>query len=216
MPHPGVIATPARLAAALGGHLPGPKAAIGLLGGSFNPPHQAHRDISLQALQHLGLNEVWWLVSPQNPLKATAGMAPLAERLAQARLMVNHPRLRPSSLETLLGTRHTADTLSALKQRFQALRFVWLMGADNMVELEKWYKWEQIFNLVPVAIFDRPSYALRAMAAKPAKRFAQKRLKEASSRRLADCRTPAWVFIHGRRNPLSATHIRAGQFTAPP
>jgi nicotinate-nucleotide adenylyltransferase len=215
MPGNGVIATPLRLAAALGGHLPGPNAAIGLLGGSFNPPHRAHRDISLQALQHLGLDEVWWLVSPQNPLKAVDGMAPLAERLRLARLMVNHPRLRPSALEALLGTRRTADSLAALKQRFPAVRFVWLMGADNMVQVEKWHQWEQIFNSVPVAIFDRPSYSLRAMAAKPAKRFAHKRLKEASSRRLVDCGAPAWVFIHGRQNPLSATNIRAEQLTAP-
>ena len=209
------IATAARLAETLGHRLPAPTGKIGLLGGSFNPPHEAHRQISLQALRHLGLDEVWWLVSPQNPLKSAHGMAPLAERLEAAHQMVNHPRLRATALETLFGTQRTADSLRVLRMRFPRVRFVWLMGADNMIQIERWYAWQQIFHALPVAIFDRPPYALRAMAAKPAKRYGDRRLKEAFARRLADCRPPAWVFIHGRRNPLSASRIRAEQSCAP-
>lgn len=211
--HP--VPTPARLARALGGQLPPAGSRIGLLGGSFNPPHRAHREISLQALSYLGLDQVWWLVSPQNPLKPIEGMAPLAERLEAARRTVAHPRIKATDVEAVLGTQRTADSIKALQGRFSKVAFLWLMGADNMVQIEKWHAWQQIFHRLPVAIFDRPSYSLRAMAAKPAKRFGDNRLKEAYSRRLADCRPPIWVFIHGQRNPLSASSIRAGRSCAP-
>jgi len=207
--------TPARLAAALSGRLPAAGSRIGLLGGSFNPPHRAHREISLQALSYLALDEVWWLVSPQNPLKSTEGMAPLPQRLEAAQAMVGHPKLRAAALESALGTRRTIDSLGALQNRFPRVKFVWLMGADNLIQIERWHAWQQIFHRVPVAIFDRPSYSLKAMAAKPAKHFHKNRLKEAYSRCLADRQPPVWVFVHGHRNPLSASSIRAGQSSAP-
>lgn len=184
---------------------------IGLLGGSFNPAHEAHRQISLMALGRLGLDEVWWLVSPQNPLKPVAGMAALPERLAEARSVARHPRIRVTGIESRLGTTFTADSLLALKRRFPALCFVWLMGADNLIQMDRWKDWQRIFHAVPVAVFARPSYCFRALAAKAAHRFARARLPERKARLLAQRRPPAWVFIHGRLNPLSASAIRAGR-----
>jgi len=201
--------TPARLARALGGYLPPAGARIGLLGGSFNPAHQAHRLISIEALKRLDLDEVWWLVSPQNPLKPVAGMAPLDERLARARAAAAHPRIRPTGIEALLASHYTADTLRALVGRFPSVRFVWLMGADNLIQLTEWKDWSEIFHTVAVAVFDRPSYALRACAATAARRFARRRLDERQAKELAGRAPPVWVFIHSRLSALSATQIRA-------
>lgn len=184
---------------------------IGLLGGSFNPAHQGHLDISLAALKYLGLDEIWWLVSPQNPLKPEAGMAPFAERMASARAMAKHPRIRVTDLESRLGTRFTADTLKALVTRFPSCRFVWLMGADNLAQISSWRDWTKIFHLTPIAVFDRPSYTMKALTALAARRFRRARRREAALKTLAATRTPAWVFVHHRLNPISATQIRAEQ-----
>ena len=184
---------------------------IGLLGGSFNPAHEGHRHVSLEALRRLGLDEVWWLVSPQNPLKPERGMAPLNQRLAAARRLARGPQLRASALESALGTVYSADTVTALVRRFPRCRFVWLMGADNLVQISRWKNWETIFRTLPVAVFDRPSYSLRALAAPAARRFAGQRLPEAAARSLADRKPPAWVFVHQRLNPQSSTRIRAGR-----
>ncbi len=184
---------------------------IGLLGGSFNPAHQGHLDISLAALKYLGLDEIWWLVSPQNPLKPIAGMAPFAERMASARAMARHPRIRVTDLEARIGTRFTADTLKALVTRFPACRFVWLMGADNLAQISSWRDWTKIFHLTPIAVFDRPSYTIKALTALAARRFRRARQREAALKMLAATRTPAWVFVHHRLNPISATQIRAEQ-----
>lgn len=205
------VATPARLGAALGGRLPVAGQRIGLLGGSFNPAHGGHRHISLAALRRLGLDAVWWLVSPQNPLKPAAGMAPLAERLAGARALARHPRIRVAALETLLGTRYTADTLLALKRRFPGVRFVWLMGADNLIQVPHWENWQQIFHAVPVAVLARPTYSLRASSAKAAQRFRRGRLSEQRAAGLASREPPAWAFLHIRLSALSATQIRAAR-----
>ncbi|MBI1178916.1 MAG: nicotinate-nucleotide adenylyltransferase [Alphaproteobacteria bacterium] len=182
---------------------------IGLLGGSFNPAHQAHVMISLQAIRHLGLDEVWWLVSPQNPLKPTKGMAPLAERLAGARRVAGTARIRPTDIEAALGTRYTVDTLAALKQRYPQTFFVWLIGADNMVQMPRWKQWECIFRLAPVAILARPTYSLPAMSSTAAKRFGTRRVPVEHARALATMTPPAWTFIHFRHDPTSATAIRA-------
>jgi nicotinate-nucleotide adenylyltransferase len=192
-------------------HRPEPRLAprrVGLLGGSFNPAHAGHLDISRTALRKLGLDEVWWLVSPQNPLKSVSGMAPLAERLRSARALAKHPRIRVTSLEDELRTQYTADTLVALRRRFPHTRFVWLMGADNLADISRWERWSQIFRTMPVAVLARPSYSVRALAMKAARRFGKFRLPERSARRLAEHRPPAWVFVSGRLNPLSATAIR--------
>jgi len=182
---------------------------IGLLGGSFNPAHDGHRDLSLAALAALRLDEVWWLVAPQNPLKPVAGMAPLPERLDQARTKAGHPRILVTDLECRLGTRYTADTLAKLVERYRSCQFVWLMGADNLGQIDRWKAWTQIFHLLPIAVFDRPTYTYGALAAKAARRFARQRKRESASHLLALASTPAWMFVHHRLNPISATAIRA-------
>ena len=210
-PTTGRIPTPARLAATLGGRLPVAGQRIGLLGGSFNPAHAGHRHVSLEALRRLGLDAVWWLVSPQNPLKPVAGMAPFAQRLAEARAVARHPRLRVTGLEALLGTRYTADTLTALTRRFRGVRFVWLMGADNLIQVSRWEAWTQIFHVVPVAVLARPTYSLRASSAKAAQRFRRRRLPETRAASLAAQQPPAWALLHIRLSALSATQIRAAR-----
>jgi nicotinate-nucleotide adenylyltransferase len=186
-----------------------PKRRVGLLGGSFNPAHEGHRHIAELALKHLGLDEVWFLVSPGNPLKRGDGMAPLDKRLASAAAQARHPRLRAVAIERELGTRFTADTLAALVRRFPRTSFVWLMGADNLTQLPRWERWSSIFHTVPIAVFARPTYSTNALAGKAAHRFSPARrrpLHEAA--RLASRKPPAWVFLHTRLHPASATSIR--------
>jgi nicotinate (nicotinamide) nucleotide adenylyltransferase/ribosome silencing factor RsfS/YbeB/iojap len=182
-----------------------------VLGGSFNPAHGGHLRLSLLALRHLALDEVWWLVSPQNPLKAVADMAPFTDRLEQARrLTAGHRRIAVSDLESRLGgSYYTADTLRALRTRFPRRRFVWLMGADNFVQLRRWERWSEIFLTVPIAVFDRPSHSWKALAGLPAKRFSRHRVPIAAARQLAEMRPPAWVFFHSRLDISSATRIRS-------
>jgi nicotinate-nucleotide adenylyltransferase len=153
---------------------------------------------------------VWWLVSPQNPLKPVAGMAPFTVRLAAARrLTEGHPKIRVSDFETRLGSAYTADTLVALRRHYPRHRFVWLMGGDNLVQIRRWERWTDIFATVPIAVFARPSYSLRALAALPAQRFARYRLPPRAARRLAETKPPAWVFFPTRLDARSATQIRA-------
>lgn len=186
---------------------------IGLLGGSFNPAHGGHLALSKTALARLALDEVWWLVSPQNPLKPKAGMAELDLRVAQARAASDHPRIRVTALEAELGTRYSVDTVAALIRRFANVDFVWLMGADNFVQLPRWRDWERLFRQIPIAVFDRPGYGRRALAGRPAKQFSRCRLAEREAARLAQAPPPAWVFIHGTLDPSSSTALRqeAGQ-----
>jgi nicotinate-nucleotide adenylyltransferase len=194
--------------------LPGPpstfaRKSVGLLGGSFNPAHDGHRHIAETALKRLGLDEVWLLVSPQNPLKETAGMAPLDERLAAAAAIAEHPYIRATDLETTLGTTYTAETLVLLRQMYPRLRFVWLMGADNLIQLPAWKDWSEIFNTVGVAVFARPTYSIRALTGVAARRFSRYRLPERHARRVPGTDPPAWVFIHTKLHPASASAIRA-------
>jgi nicotinate-nucleotide adenylyltransferase len=128
---------------------------VGILGGSFNPAHEGHLHISLLALKLLKLDEVWWMVSPQNPLKSADGMAPLEDRLTEARALVRHPNIRITDIESRLGTTNTAESLAVLKRGFPKTRFVWLMGADNLKQISRWHQWTRIFNQVPIAVFDR-------------------------------------------------------------
>ena len=182
---------------------------VGLLGGSYNPAHSGHLHISQLALELLHLDEVWWLVSPQNPLKPSDGMAPLPVRVAQARaLAAPEPRVSVSDIETELGTRFTVDTLRALKERFPGTRFVWVMGADNLAELHRWKDWPMIFESVPVAVFDRPTYSFPALQATAAQRFASARVERDRAGELVDLDPPAWVFLWSAFDPASATAIR--------
>lgn len=184
---------------------------VGLLGGSFNPAHDGHRYISEQALKRLGLDQVWWLVSPQNPLKARDGMASLQERMAVARRVARHPAIRVTDIEARIGLTQTAGVLRRLMQRYPRIRFVWLMGADNLAGIHRWHRWQRIFRTCPIAVFARPSYDSRALAGLAATRYSAARLPERKAPSLAHRDPPAWVFLATRRHPASATDIRARQ-----
>jgi len=182
---------------------------VGLLGGSFNPAHDGHRHVSLMALRILNLDRVWWIVSPQNPLKPTKGMAPFEDRLAAAgKLVASEPRILVADIENRLGTRHTAATLRRLKRQFPKVRFVWLMGADNLIQISKWKDWTTIFGSVPIAVFARPSYCMRAMSSPAARRFAEFRVSSRKIRGLATREPPAWAFLWIKPHVASSTEIR--------
>ena len=181
---------------------------IGLLGGSFNPPHVAHRAISLFAIKRLKLDRVWWLVTPGNPLKDTGGLHDLDARVAAARKMADDPRIDISCLESVIGTRYTVDTISYLRRRASGLRFVWIMGADNLAQFHRWQNWRRIASEVPIAVIDRPPQSFRALAAPAAQALARYRLPENQAGRLADQRAPAWVFLTGMKLSLSSTGLR--------
>lgn len=186
---------------------------IGLLGGSFNPAHAGHLHLSRVALKRLGLDAVWWLVSPQNPLKSTAGMAPLDERLAGAAAAARDPRIWATDLEAAFGSAYTADTLEKLRRRFPRVRFVWLMGADNMLQIPRWRRWPEIFRTTPVAVIARPDYSWNVMHGKAAQRYGRARLRDRSATTLASGPAPAWLYLATRLHPASATEIRAGRQT---
>jgi nicotinate-nucleotide adenylyltransferase len=181
---------------------------VGLLGGSFNPAHEGHRHISMVALSRLGLDEVWWLVSPQNPLKSRRDMVSFERRFAMARLQARHPRIVVTDLEKRLGTRYTFDTLTALRRYYPKTRFVWLMGADNLGQIHRWQRWRGIFDTYPIAVFDRPLYGMRALAGHAALAYGRARRDHAHARDLASTPPPAWIFFPSRLEPLSSTQLR--------
>jgi nicotinate-nucleotide adenylyltransferase len=188
---------------------------IGLLGGSFNPAHQGHRSVSLQAMKQLRLDQVWWLVSPQNPLKEAKGMAPLGKRMASARsVAAGHPRLVVTDLEQRLGTRYSIDTLRWLTRRCRA-RFVWLIGADILLQLPRWRDWRRLVGLVPIAVVDREPYSYQALAGRVARRYAASRRPERDAPGLADGDPPAWVYLRLRRHKTSSTAIRRARRAGP-
>jgi nicotinate-nucleotide adenylyltransferase len=181
---------------------------IGLLGGSFNPPHDAHRAISLFAIKRLKLDRVWWLVTPGNPLKDNGPLRDLDQRAETARAMADDPRIDVSCLESVIGTRYTVDTISYLRRRAAGLRFVWIMGADNLSQFHRWQNWRRIASEVPIAVIDRPPQSFRALAAPAAQALARYRIPESRAGRLADHRPPAWVFLTGMKLALSSTGLR--------
>jgi nicotinate-nucleotide adenylyltransferase len=181
---------------------------IGLLGGSFNPPHRAHRAISLFAIKRLRLDRVWWLVTPGNPLKDQDTLRDLEARTEAARRVADDPRIDVSCLESVIGTRYTVDTVKYLRRRASGLRFVWIMGADNLAQFHRWQNWQRMATLVPIAVIDRPPQSFRALNAPAAQALARYRLPENEARRLADHRAPAWVFLTGLKMNLSSTGLR--------
>jgi nicotinate-nucleotide adenylyltransferase len=182
---------------------------IGLLGGSFNPAHQGHLHIARQALRHLGLDQVWLLVSPGNPLKPAAGMASLADRLESARRIADGRRVVATAVEASLGSRYTVDTLRLLRQRFPRARFVWLMGADNLAQLPRWNGWLRIARSVPFAVLPRPTYNGSALAGRAARRLRAARLPAGAASVLAKATPPAWIYLTAPQHGASATAIRA-------
>jgi nicotinate-nucleotide adenylyltransferase len=181
---------------------------IGLLGGSFNPAHEAHRDISLTALKRLGLDQVWWLVTPGNPLKDVSMLPGLAERVAAAERIARHPGIMVTGFHGERRSRYTIDVLRALKRRFPTVQFVWLMGADNLAQIHRWKAWPEIFATVPIAVLDRPGFRLKARASLAAQRFAPFYVDESDAAGLARLAPPAWTILSHRLSGLSSTALR--------
>jgi nicotinate-nucleotide adenylyltransferase len=182
--------------------------AVGLLGGSFDPPHAGHVQVTETALRRLGLDRVWWLVSPGNPLKPR-GPAPLPDRLAACRAILRgHPRVAATDIEARLGTRYTAETLARLGALAPGVRFVWIMGSDNLAQFHRWHDWRRIMRTVPVCVVARPGARLAARFAPAARAFRQAQLNEGEARSLIRRRPPAWVVLNMPLNPLSSTALR--------
>ena len=181
---------------------------IGLFGGSFDPPHAGHVHVTLRALRAFGLDRVWWLVTPGNPLKADTP-AVLARRMAAARAIVRHPQVDVTDVEARLGTRHTAETLAALRRRFPGVRFVWLMGADNLAGFHRWERWGEIMGRTPVGVLARPGQQLAAGLSPAARRFARWRVPAWEARALPFLEPPAWTLLTGRMLDLSSSELRA-------
>jgi nicotinate-nucleotide adenylyltransferase len=186
-----------------------PHMRIGLLGGSFNPAHGAHLEISLTALKRLGLDQVWWLVSPGNPLKDASNLLSLKKRVAGAQEVASHPRIEATGFAGEKGSAYTIDLLTELKRRFPGVAFVWLMGADNLADFHRWRAWEEIFALMPIAVFDRPGFRLRARASKAAQRFSAYHVDESDAPGLAWLVPPAWTILSHPLLRLSSTELRA-------
>jgi len=181
---------------------------IGLLGGSFNPPHEGHLAITRLALAKLGLDRVWWLVTPGNPLKANAGLPGLDARMEVARALARDPRIAVTGFEADIGARYTADTIAWLTRRRPSVRFVWIMGADNLTQFHHWKRWRRIAELVPIAVIDRPGSTPSALNAHAAGALARFRVAEPRAAAFAAMEPPAFIFLHGPRSNLSSTAIR--------
>jgi nicotinate-nucleotide adenylyltransferase len=184
-----------------------PTMSIGLLGGSFNPPHEAHRQISLTALKRLGLDQVWWLVAPGNPLKDPTKLASLKDRVAAAKKMANSPQIEVTGFAA--SSPYTIDLVTELKRRMPGVNFVWLMGADNLAQFHRWRSFDKIFAHMPIAVLDRPGFRLKARAGRAAHRFAPYRVDESDARGLARLEPPAWTILTHRLSDLSSTGLRA-------
>lgn len=181
---------------------------IGLLGGSFDPPHAGHVHITRAALKRFGLDQVWWLVSPGNPLKPSPP-ADLARRMGAAQQIMQHPRVRVTDIEALLGTRYTAQTLRALRRRYPGVRFVWLMGADNLAGFHHWEAWQQIMARTPIGVLARPGAGLRAGLSPAARRFAAARISQSAGHGIGRRRAPVWCFAMMPMRDVSSSAIRA-------
>lgn len=187
-------------------HAPGLR--IGLFGGTFNPAHDGHRMASLTALRRLQLDRVWWLVTPGNPLKDNQALPPLAQRIATARALADHGHIHVTGIEATLRTRYTADTLRQLMRRCPGVRFVWVMGSDNLASFHRWNEWRAIARMMPIAVIDRPGSTHRSIASPAANWMARWRLPENQGAALPVRTPPAWIFLHGRRSELSSTYLR--------
>ena len=183
---------------------------VGLFGGSFNPPHDGHRLVAETALRRLGLDQVWWLVTPGNPLKSLAELPAQATRMALVRAMLGRDRrMVVTGIEAAIGTRYTEETIRFLRLRCPDVQFVWLMGADNLAGFHRWKNWRNIAANVPMAIIDRPGSTLRAVSSPTARTFASARVDERDAGLLPRRAPPGWVFLHGKRSTQSSTRLRS-------
>jgi nicotinate-nucleotide adenylyltransferase len=181
---------------------------VGLFGGSFNPPHDAHRAASLLAWKRLALDRVWWLATPGNPLKDAGGLAPLGKRIEHAQTVAANPFIEVTGIEARMGTRFTYDTVSRLRSRYPLTRFVLLMGADNLAEFHRWRRWRELSDLVPIAVVDRAGWTFRALASPAVYALRNYRIPEYTAAKLASQSPPAWVFLSGLKSPQSSTALR--------
>ncbi len=190
----------------------GPHQRIGIFGGSFNPAHEGHRQVALYAMKRLKLDWVWWLVSPQNPLKSTDETSDYEERLAYAKALADHPRFVVTDLEKQMGSHYTAETLRKLKALSNA-DFVWIMGADSLASIDHWHQWTEIFGMMPVAVVARPGYSIRALDSKAAIRYAQRRIPMDRPQILPNKTSPRWAFISMPLRKESSTDLRSRRKT---
>ena len=186
---------------------------IGLFGGSFNPPHPGHLLVAEIALRRLGLDQLWWLVTPGNPLKSRTELMPLAERLKACEQLATDPRIKVTGFEKTLGTSYTARTLEFIRTRNPHAHFIWIMGADNLAGFHRWQRWQKIATTFPIAVIDRPGSTLAYLSSKMARTFDYARVDEEDAGVLWQKRAPAWTFIHGPRSTLSSSAIRAAAGT---
>ncbi|MBB3395911.1 nicotinate-nucleotide adenylyltransferase [Rhizobium sp. BK538] len=182
---------------------------VGLFGGSFNPPHDGHALVAEIAIKRLGLDQLWWIVTPGNPLKDRRHLLPLAERIALSERLARHPLVKVTAFEHDFATSFTANTLARVKARNPHVHFIWIMGADSLKTFHQWQHWQDIVNTFPIAVIDRPGSTLSLLSSKMARTFDFARIDEDDSRALWKRRAPAWTFIHGPRSGLSSTAIRA-------
>ncbi|MEM8839788.1 MAG: nicotinate-nucleotide adenylyltransferase [Pseudomonadota bacterium] len=183
--------------------------AVGLYGGSFNPPHEGHVHVAETAMKRLALKRLWWMVSPGNPLKDHSGLPELEDRIALSHKLIDNPRIDVTGLEKTLNTRYSADLVLYLRARYPAVRFIWVMGADNLTHFHKWERWEDIVQSMPIAIVDRPGHTLAARSSRMARKFAEYRVEESDAGNLKSLSAPAWTFLHAPRSHQSSTALRA-------
>lgn len=181
---------------------------VGLFGGTFDPPHEGHLLVAELAFQRLQLDQLWWIVTPGNPLKDHSGLASLKKRIAQCEDFVGDPRVKVTAFEVSYGVNYTAETLTTVKARNPGVDFVWIMGADNLAGFHRWQKWREIASTFPIAVIDRPGSTLSYLNSPMARAFDHARVREADASLLASLKAPAWCFIHGPRSPLSSSALR--------
>ena len=187
-----------------------PGMTVGLFGGSFNPPHAGHALVAEIAMRRLRLDQLWWIVTPGNPLKSGRELKPLSERIAQSERLTQDPRIKVTAFETGFNVRYTADTVALVLAHNPGVRFIWIMGADNLRDFHRWQRWRQIVTMMPIAVIDRPGATLAYLSSTMALSYPHARVDEDDAALLARYRPPVWTFIHGPRSSLSSSAIRAG------